>query len=90
MPSPVRFKTSKQRKICNLQILKWSKMPDWTRKTTTRTQLVYGRIEPATPAIGSQASDLCRLLGSQPSRLDNALLSPLLFCNQKEYTVAIS
>jgi hypothetical protein len=31
----------KQCRIYNLQTLQWSKMPDWTRKTTTRTQLVH-------------------------------------------------
>ena len=32
----------KQHGICNLQSLQWSKMPHWTRKTSTRTQLVHG------------------------------------------------
>ena len=32
----------KQLRFCNLQSLQWSKMPDWARKTTTRTQLVHG------------------------------------------------
>jgi hypothetical protein len=29
--------------MCNLQALQWSKMPNWTRSTTIRTQLVHGR-----------------------------------------------
>jgi hypothetical protein len=31
--------TCKQRRICNLQSFQWSKMPEWTRKTTTRTHI---------------------------------------------------
>ena len=34
----------KQRRICNLQSFQWSKMADWTRKTISRTQLVYGSL----------------------------------------------
>ena len=30
------------RGMCKLQTLQWSKMPHWTRKTNTRTQLVHG------------------------------------------------
>ena len=30
------------RRICKLQSRQWSKMPESTRKTTTRTQLVHG------------------------------------------------
>jgi hypothetical protein len=41
----------KQHRICNLQTLQWSKMPDWTRKTGTRTQLVHGRIIAAAPSL---------------------------------------
>jgi hypothetical protein len=38
----------KRCRICNLQCFQWSKMPDWTRKTITRTQLVHGgRTRPA-------------------------------------------
>jgi len=29
-------------KICKLQAFQWSKMPHWTKKTATRTQLVHG------------------------------------------------
>jgi len=32
----------KQRRICKFQSFQWSKMPDWTRRTDTRTQLVHG------------------------------------------------
>jgi len=31
-----------QCRMCKLQTIQWSKMPDWTRKITTRTQLVHG------------------------------------------------
>jgi hypothetical protein len=31
----------KQRRICNLKSLQWSNMPDWTRRTPTRTQPVH-------------------------------------------------
>jgi hypothetical protein len=33
----------KRPRVCNLQGFQWSKMPDWTRKTLTRTRLVHGR-----------------------------------------------
>jgi hypothetical protein len=45
-------------RICKLRSFQWSKMPEKTRKTTTRTQLVHGRIDPATPVTGSRVSDL--------------------------------
>ena len=41
----------KIRRIYKLQSFQWSKMPNWTRKPVTRTQLVHGRIELAAPSL---------------------------------------
>ena len=51
----------KLRGICKLQRIQWSKRPDWTRKTSTRTQLVHGRPSPVTAA---PMSDCGRSWGS--------------------------
>src|SRR6516225_1130186 len=51
----------------NLQGFQWSKMPDWTRKTITRTQLVHGIARAAgqsvrqSTASGSQAPTRLRI-----------------------------
>jgi hypothetical protein len=54
----------KERRICKLQGFQWSRMPDWTRKTRTRTQLVHGRNRTRRPVTGSRMSDRGELWGS--------------------------
>ena len=41
------------RRICNLQISKRPRMPHWTRKTTTRTQVVHRDLKEFAQAIGA-------------------------------------
>jgi hypothetical protein len=67
-----------------MQSFQWSKMPEKARKTTTRTQLVHGRIDP--PVTGSRLSglggslDQYRLLavGRPDQNVINGLLSVAL------------
>ena len=54
------------RRICKLQSFQWSKMPEKARKTTTRTQLVHGRIDPAAHVTGSRLSGLGGSLDQYP------------------------
>ncbi len=75
----------KQLRFCNLQSLQWSKMPDWARKTTTRTQLVHDRIQPAAPSLapGRAASAGCGDRVTRRNHLGSQVLLGEMFLVQR-------
>ena len=74
----------KERRICKLQDFQWSRMPDWTRRTTTRTQLIHGRNRTGRPVTSSRMSDGGELWGSgrqAKSRLQSGSFAGNVSCS---------